>query len=163
MSRSIAGHHLPISSSDQRLLTVFIQPSIQDDGTLPGPNLAKISYVAVEHPPVLHIEHPAIDSAVARNNGAGMAAPTLRSSETPDMEPYVRRAALLPGEGATVVLRIEILATGSPGRIQIEVSSNSRQIDQAAIDCARAQHWYAGRANGAPQVMWIRWAVRLQA
>lgn len=62
-----------------------------------------------------------------------------------------------------MVLRIEILPTGEPGRIDVDVSSGSRQVDQAAIDYARLHRWYAGRNGDSPQTMWIRWGVRLQA
>jgi TonB family protein len=72
------------------------------------------------------------------------------------------QASPTPGEGATVVLRIEVLESGDPGRIEIDASSGSQQVDQAAVDYARIQHWYAGRANGTPRPMWVRWGVRLQ-
>jgi TonB family protein len=62
-----------------------------------------------------------------------------------------------------VVLRVEVLESGDPGRIQVDVSSGSQQIDQAAMDYARIQHWYAGRLNGVPHAIWIRWGVRLQS
>jgi TonB family protein len=109
------------------------------------------------------IDLPQIDFAVDRNNAAVSTAPSLQYSARSSMQPYIRQAALLPGEGATVVLRIEVLGDGEPGRIQIETSSGSARIDQAAIDYARSQHWYAGRLNGEPHSMWIRWGVRLQA
>jgi TonB family protein len=163
LASSTAGRDLRSSSHDQRLLTVFIQPQIQDAPAPPGPSLSRISFTAAEPPPALLIDHPDIDATVAHNRGAGVTAPTLKISNASDMAPYVRQAALLHGEGATVVLRIEVLPTGIPGRIEIDVSSQSRQIDQAATAYARTRRWYAGRASGTPQVMWIRWAVRLQA
>jgi len=61
------------------------------------------------------------------------------------------------------VLRIEVLDTGEPGRIEVDASSGSAQVDQAAINYARTLHWYAGRMDGTPHAMWIRWGVRLQA
>jgi TonB family protein len=79
------------------------------------------------------------------------------------MAPYVTQAALLPGEGATVVLRVEVLSTGEPGRIDVEVSSGSRQVDQASMDYARQLRWYAGHIADRAEPMWIRWGVRLQA
>jgi protein TonB len=69
----------------------------------------------------------------------------------------------MPGEGATVVLRIEVLPNGEPGRIEIDASSGSSQVDEAAMDYARAHRWYAGRDGQTPQAMWVRWGVRLQA
>jgi TonB family protein len=156
-------HRTPSSLEDHRLVTVFIQPKIRDDLTLPGPNLSRITYRATVRPPLLHIDGPIIDFDVARNNSAGMAAPTREILTGTDMAPYIKRAALLPGEGATVVLRIEVLVTGDPGRIEIDISSGSQRVDQAAVAYAHTQHWQAGRVNGVRQVMWIRWGVRLQA
>jgi TonB family protein len=100
---------------------------------------------------------------VSRNNEAASTAPVLQDGARRDMEPYVKQAALLPGEGVTVVLRIEVLETGEPGRIEIDASSGSAQVDEAAIGYARTRHWYAGRTNGTPHPMWVRWGVRLQA
>jgi len=75
----------------------------------------------------------------------------------------IAQAALLPGEGATVVLRIEVLTSGEPGRIEADVTSGSRQVDQAAIAYARQHYRYAGRVRELSEAMWIRWGVRLQA
>jgi TonB family protein len=149
--------------NERRLVTVFIQPKVVDGPIPRAPDLARITVATPVVLVPLHVDQPAIDFDVARNSGARVAAPTLRGAGGSDMTPYIEQAALLPGEGATVVLRIEILETGDPGRVEIEASSGSRQVDQAAINYARTRHWYAGRINGLPQVMWIRWGVRLQA
>jgi hypothetical protein len=45
----------------------------------------------------------------------------------------------------------------------VDVTSGSRQVDQAAMDYARHLRWFAGRSNETPEAMWIRWSVRLQA
>jgi len=145
-------------------MTVFIKPTIRDNPTsLPAPNLSRITFTAPELLPVLNIEHPDVDFEVDRNSGAGMTAPTLKGSGLTDMTPYIKQAALLPGEGATVVLRVEVLETGEPGRIEIDTSSGSRQVDQAVVNYARTQRWYPGRTSGSAHAMWIRWGVRLQA
>lgn len=111
----------------------------------------------------LHIDQPQIEFEVARNGNAVSAAPSLIGQARNDMSDYVHRAALRHGEGATVVLRIEVLATGHPGRIVVDASSGRRQVDQAAIDYARTLRWNAGRTGGVPKDVWIRWGVRLQA
>lgn len=111
----------------------------------------------------MDIELPEINFVVSRNEAAVSVAPSLKEGGHTNMAPYIRQAALLPGEGATVVLRIEVLATGEPGGIEIDTSSGSGQVDQAAVDYARTRRWYAGRINGAPRAIWIRWGVRLQA
>jgi periplasmic protein TonB len=111
----------------------------------------------------LNIPLPNIAYDIARNEGATLAAPSLRPDNTVNLQPFIAQAALLPGEGATVVLRIEVLATGEPGRIDIDTSSGSHQVDQAAIDYARQHRWYAGRVGDHAESMWIRWGVLLKA
>jgi TonB family protein len=111
----------------------------------------------------LLVDMPRIDFEVSRNAAATVAAPSLDPEPSVDLYPYVVEAALLPGEGATVVLRIEVLEDGSAGQIAIDVSSGSNQVDLAAIDYARAHRWAAAMIAGAPHSMWIRWGVRLQA
>lgn len=158
------GHFPSPAATGQTLMTIFLRPAIQeDDGTPPGPDLSML-VVPVDAPlPNLDLPAPPIAYDVARNGRATIAAPSLRPDNTVNLAPYIAQAALLPGEGATVVLRIEVLATGEPGRIEIDASSGSRQVDQAAIDYAKQLHWYAGRTGDNPQFMWIRWGVRLQA
>ncbi len=146
------------------LVTAFIHPTIRDAGTATArPDLSRL-VIRVDKPLVnLNIEAPAIIFDETRNNAATSAAPSLQDSGQRDMGPFIKQAGLLPGEGVTVVLRIEVLDTGEPGRIEIDATSGSRQVDQAALDYARTRHWYAGRVNGNPHPMWIRWGVRLQA
>jgi TonB family protein len=120
--------------------------------------------VLTDHPlDVNAIGTSVLDFPTARNAGTTISAPTLKGGNPIDMAPFITQAALLSGEGATVVLRVEILASGEPGRMSIEVSSGSRQVDQAAQDYARQLRWFAGRINENAEAMWIRWSVRLQA
>jgi TonB family protein len=149
------------SDTPQSLITVFIKPKISDVGDSRGPDRLKL--VVPAPLAAVHIQPPDISFFVSRNGAATMAAPTLEGDGRAGIEPYVAEAALPPGHGATVVLRIEVLDTGAPGRIVVEVSSGSPQADEAAVDYARLQHWYAGRMGGIAQTMWVRWAVRLQA
>jgi TonB family protein len=146
------------------LITVFIRPRIRE---LYEPvSVVDASRLQLRLDPqftALSTTQLAIDFSVERNGSAAMVAPTLQGDRHSDMQPYLQQAGLLPGEGATVVLRIEVMESGDPGRIEIDASSGSRQIDQAAVNYARIQHWYAGRVYGAPRPMWIRWGVRLQA
>jgi TonB family protein len=156
------GGSLPRQSANDLFVTAFIQPKIRDDGAPTAyPDLSALIMRA--RTPLIHIEQPEISFEVSRNNAASSAAPTLQDSGQRDTEPFIKQAALLPGEGVTVVLRIEVLESGEPGRIEIDTSSGSAQVDEAAIAYAHTRHWYAGRTNGTPHPMWIRWGVRLQA
>jgi hypothetical protein len=158
------GHFPGAAASHEGMMTIFLIPAIKDgNGSLPGPDLSML-VVPIDAPlPALQLDAPAIAYDVARNAGAGVAAPSLRPDNAVGLAPFIAQAALLPGEGATVVLKIEVLANGEPGRIDIDTTSGSQQVDQAAIDYARQQRWYAGRIGDVIQAMWIRWGVRLQA
>jgi TonB family protein len=146
------------------LITVFIRPRIREAGELLSiVDPASLQLRVDPRRIALQIAPAALDVAVDRNDLAPMVAPTLQGDGHSGIRPFLQQAGLLPGEGATVVLRVEVLESGAPGRIEIDASSGSRQADQAAVSFARIQHWYAGRVNGAPRRMWIRWGVRLQA
>ena len=80
-----------------------------------------------------------------------------------DPAPFARRAGLATGQGATVVLRVEVLGSGDIGRIEIDVSGGTPEIDREAIAYATALQWVGGMVDGQPASMWIRWGVRLQA
>jgi TonB family protein len=148
----------------ETLVTTYIEPRVVKRGaTVSGQNLSKISTLRTNSWPALHVDIPLIDYEVSRNAAAMLAAPTLDPEPAVDIYPYIIEAALLPGEGATVVLRIEMLADGSAGRIAIDVSSGSEHVDQAASDYARAHRWAPATVAGAAHSMWIRWGVRLQA
>jgi TonB family protein len=143
------------------MVTIFIQPAIRDGVPPAGPDLSRMTVPLREPRQALQIEVPPIDFEVGRNPAAVFVAPSPKGSDV-DMAPYLRQAELPPGRGVTVVLRVEVLETGEPGRVVLDISSGIRLADQAAIEYARTRRWYAGRANGVPHTMWIRWGVRLQ-
>jgi TonB family protein len=156
-------HRVPAAQLPDHLVTVFVQPRIRE--AYEPASVVDPSSLQLRLDPRLtatSIGQLAVDVSVARNASAAMVAPTLQGDGRSGIQPYLQQAGLRPGEGATVVLRIEVLDSGDPGRIEIDASSGSQQVDQAAVDYARIQHWYAGRANGAPRPMWVRWGVRLQ-
>jgi TonB family protein len=160
----VAEHSLrpSVRSTDERIATVFIQPKIGSGQVGKKPELSRLAFLTKERLQAIHVNLPSLDFEVERNAGSAISAPTPMPDNQTDMAAYVARATLRPGEGATVILRVEVLETGTPGRIEIDASSGSRWIDQAAIDYARTQRWYPGRTNGKARVMWIRWGVRLQ-
>jgi TonB family protein len=90
-------------------------------------------------------------------------APRANEDYPLDPRPYAEQAGLAEGEGATVVLRVEVLDSGLLGRVEVEVSGGRASIDAAAVDFARSTPWVAGCVDGRPLTMWIRWGVRLQA
>ena len=94
--------------------------------------------------------------------GVGTMAP--RPASTPaDTERYARAAGLLAGQGATVVLRVEVLPTGDVGRVEIDVSCGESRVDSAAVAYIRSLAWIPGMVDGEPVTLWLRWPVRIQA
>lgn len=63
----------------------------------------------------------------------GIAAPSILSKTAPAYPPAARKS----GQEGTVVLRIEILATGRPGEISIATSSGYPALDEAAVASIR--------------------------
>lgn len=63
----------------------------------------------------------------------GIAAPGILSKTAPTYPPAARKA----GQEGTVVLRIEILASGRPGEIAVATSSGYPALDEAAVASVR--------------------------
>jgi hypothetical protein len=105
---------------------------------------------------------PIIRIAAEPNEAAVSVAPQWDDSSAVDITPYAQAAGLLPGEGATVVLRLEVLPDDELGQVFIDTSSGSPHVDEQAARFARAQRWISGIDQGTSTSMWIRWAVRLE-
>ena len=95
------------------------------------------------------------------NGSAVSIAPRLLDTNPPDVLPFARKAGLLPGESAVVVLNVEILPDGRIGQVRVDVSSGSRQVDDAAMDYVRQLVWLPGRLHGVDETTWVRQGVRL--
>lgn len=151
--------------ADSNMLTAWILPlQIRPSGPVnPGAHNLPISLRLARPPIEVHVPTALVAPTVDRNANVISAAPTLDQSNSADLAPFVLEAALRPGQGATVVLRVEVLESGDPGRIFVDVSSGNSQTDRAAVDYARAQRWFAGIMQGVVSRVWIRLGVRLQA
>ncbi|HOO38172.1 MAG TPA: energy transducer TonB [Deltaproteobacteria bacterium] len=64
------------------------------------------------------------------------------------VKPVYPRFSRIHGEEGTVVLLVEVLADGSPGKIEIVSSSGYRRLDKAAIKAVGSARFIAGRING---------------
>ena len=95
--------------------------------------------------------------------GTGTLAAGPGGPELPDSKPFAIQAGLSSGQGATVVLRVEVLDDNEPGRILVEVSGGSAVIDAAAIAYARTMPWIGAVVDGKPVPMEVRYAVHLQS
>lgn len=113
--------------------------------------------------PRMGLPTPPLFRYAESNEGAVSVAPQLLDADRPDVVPFARKAGLLPGESAVVVLNVEVLADGRVGQVQVDTSSGSDQIDQVAMEYARLLAWIPGRLHGMEERTWVRQGVRLAA
>lgn len=155
--------HKPSVDSSVALVTIYTTPRVRQTPAADHPDLS-IRLVALQAPSLaLHFDQPSVDSSTSANPSAVVGAPILQDDSVNERERLAREAGLTPGEGVTVVLRVEVLDTGVAGHVEVDTSSGRHQIDQAAIDYVRSRHWSAGRMARIAHTMWIRMGVRLQA
>jgi hypothetical protein len=142
------------------LISVFIRPQVVVSR---GPSVESLALHIPKAAPLLYaVPMPEVVRPTIVAIGVGMMAPRPADVAI-DPAPFARRAGLQPGEGATVVLRLEVLGTGQLGRIEIEVSGGASEVDREAIAYVKSLPWIGGMSDGRPASMWIRWGVRLQA
>ena len=148
-------HSLPailvLTNNFARVTTERVPPT-RDVVVLQDPEEHAISLPAV---PVIRYSEP--------NAQAVSVAPQLLDTAPPDIAPFLQQAGLLPGESAVVVLRVEVLADGHVGQVQVDVSSGSKQVDETAIAYVRALAWVPGRLHGMEESTWVRQGVRFTA
>lgn len=128
-----------------------------------SPQLREVQVLETLSDPVMGLPSPPTVSLEQLNPEAVAVAPRLLDDDPPDMALYARLAGLRPGESAVVVLRIEVLADGRVGQVEVDVSSGSRQVDEAALAYVQALKWIPGRLHGAEDTTWIRHGVLLTA
>jgi TonB family protein len=135
----------------------------------PLPRARVSTDMTIETPPPLDInieqltlgnlDVPETAKSIAHSSGSTIAprpADPLRDSKS-----FAQQARLKPGVGVTVVLRVEVLTSGSVGRVEVDVSGGSDPIDAAAIAYVRSLKWIGGRIDDQPETIWIRWGVQL--
>lgn len=111
-------------------------------------------------PPVTTIEtpmsRPATDQGGTSDIGSTQdSAPTALTYGTRTTVKYPHDA-LLRREHGTVILRVLVGADGGPQQVEIETSSGSRSLDNAARDAVRHWSFRPGTRNGVAQSAWAR-------
>ena len=81
--------------------------------------------------------------------------PTALDYLTRTRVPYPRQAIALHQQG-TVILRVLVGTDGNAQAIEIEKSSGSRALDNAARDAVRRWTFQAGTRNGISTTLWAR-------
>lgn len=84
--------------------------------------------------------------------GGGNSAATPIFKPKPDYPPAARRRQL---EGR-VVLRVEVLADGECGQVEILQSSGHDILDQAAVETVKTWHFRPGRKDGVAVKSWLK-------
>jgi TonB family protein len=105
---------------------------------------------------------PSIELAVT-NESAVQVAPRLLDGAQPPVTDFARRGGLRPGESAFVVLRLQIVPGGQVADVAVDVSSGSRQVDEAARAYGMATRWLAGRDGSLEVPKWVRLGLQLRA
>lgn len=91
-------------------------------------------------------------SGVAGNgNGLGAGRPDYLRSPQPRYPSQARQN----GWEGTTILRVEVLADGVTGVVEIVQSSGYRSLDEAAIDAVRAARFQPARLEGVAIVSWV--------
>lgn len=151
-------------SIPELMTTWIIQPRIVPAGTPDARKDAERLTLKIPNSiKRLDIAVPDINFAIERNDVAQVAAPIPAGLVGTDSRRFAQLAGLLPGEGATVVLRVEVLTSGVPGRIEVAFSSGAPSVDRAAIAYARTQRWSPGLVDGREQPVWVQYGVHLRA
>ena len=157
---SVAGTY--VRDAAEPLISVFVRPRVirvpEPERTSTLPTMLKLPADSL----LSEIPIPELDRPTTLMAGVGTMAPRPEG-ELGDPSPFAQRAGLAEGEGATVVLRVEVYGSGDVGRIEVDVSGGSEPVNAAAISYVRSLPWSGGRVDGQPATMWIRWGVRLQA
>jgi hypothetical protein len=155
-----AGLHRRVET--EALVSVFIRPLVVvsrdplTDAALPRAIRVRRDAPLSFGAPTADFDRPAITAI-----GVGTMAPTVADVDV-DSRPFARAAGLKPGEGVTVVVRIEVLGSGELGRVTVDMSGGSTARDEAAIAYARSLTWIGGLIDGQPATLWLRWGIRLQ-
>lgn len=107
--------------------------------------------------PVTAAPDPAAEAAAIKVTPPSLDAAYL-SNPPPRYPPAARRA----GEQGTVVLRVLVLRTGLPSRVDIEKSSGSALLDAAARDAVWGWQFVPARHGGDPVEQWMQVPVRFR-
>jgi len=151
-----AAETVPVAETE-RMLTVYVRPRVVVSR---APSVAPPAIRVPKDAPLLYdAAIPEIEEPTIAVLGVGTMPPHPDDAAI-DPAPFARQAGLQPGDGATIVLRLQVLWTGDVGDVEVDVSSGAPAIDRAAIDYARAIPWIGGMIDGRPQTIWIRWGLQ---
>jgi protein TonB len=84
-----------------------------------------------------------------------MQAPRFDAAYLRNPPPAYPRASRRLGEEGRVVLRVRVERDGSPSRLEVQASSGSSRLDEAAFDAVRHWHFVAARRGDDNVAAWV--------
>jgi TonB family protein len=164
----LAGPTAIQSKTDSTLGKSLTLISIIDSDKPPMPDAVPIPEVQMKAPEFeveapVHIVFEDPDWDTVPGVVGQISAPRPASSNYEGTAAYAQRAGMAPGELATVVLGVRVLANGSVGEVSVVISSGNVAADVQAVNYVTALRWTPGSRNHHATDMRIRWSVTLVA
>ena len=114
------------------------------DAKAPPPDAEKPQLVETAPPPPPAPAVPAAETAPVAAAAGGRPQPIADQSPPPTYPP----AALRRGDTGSVVVRVDVDATGYPSNVTVIQRSGSRDLDRAASDAVRRWRFQPAHSNG---------------
>lgn len=98
---------------------------------------------------------PGIEAASRVASAAPLSAPRFDAAYLRNPPPEYPRASRRLGEQGRVVLRVRVEADGRPSRLEVQHSSGSPRLDDAALDAVRRWSFVAARRGDEKVAAWV--------
>lgn len=98
---------------------------------------------------------PAAGVTAAARNVAAATPPVFNAGYLRNPPPTYPLVARRNGEQGTVVLRVRVTRDGMPASVDIEKTSRSSHLDDAALETVRTWRFVPARQNGQPVEAWV--------
>jgi protein TonB len=111
---------------------------------VPAPPVSEPAPVAAPEPPAAAV--------VPRES---LVAPDFRAAYLNNPPPPYPRSARRSGEQGTVTLRVHVATDGVPTRVELERSSGSPTLDEAALEAVKTWRFVPARRGTDPVAAWV--------
>jgi len=145
------------------LLVEFLEESAPANLPAPLPSVQiREPVVALPDLALLDIDVPAESRTPVRGVAKLPFRAPLPGSPLPDSSAFAEQAGLARGASATVVLAVDVSASGVVTSVMVERSSGDPRVDAAAAAYAESLRWSPGITNGEPRAMRVRFTATLR-
>ncbi len=118
----------------------------------PAPAAAPAPVSDAPAPPAETVRAPTSTAVVPR---ASLVAPDFRAAYLNNPPPPYPRSARRSGEQGTVTLRVHVSTDGLPTRVELERSSGSPVLDEAALAAVTGWRFVPARRGADPVAAWV--------